>query len=488
MLVGMLPLVAVADHQDDTVEQTTGAPENQPGYWVNYLATVRGIEDAVCTKINESGNEAFVMPDEDDVAGHEGGDWVLLVVKQATTNYVFYDPIAGESYASHQGGGGYSHLIVCSVEFVPVGILAVSKDAAASYDLEHLWDIDKNAAQTLLQLPADGSGDGSITWTVDVTYEGSETSNGAVTGSITLDNSASNVAVEIDSITDTLSSGETATVTCPDDLPFVIPAGGSVTCTYEAATDSIEDGTNSVDVTGQFDDDDDPNNGINGEAIDNDPATADYSFVLDTETNATVNVTDLSSEFGPANLGSVTAPNDGQFTYSEDFSYEGFGGCRELTIDNTATITETGQSATEQVVIESECLVFEGATATGDGLKWRGNVPGSPNTWFEFSPFANTTGTIITGAKRNDIGEFNYDSVEGEICFDLDSPWVFADVAGNAKIEPLDAKPLSYLSPGQFSIHATLSGDSGCVDVPDASYGYAIHLDVGQWVSAGFGS
>jgi hypothetical protein len=76
------------------------------------------------------------------------------------------------------------------------------------------------------------------------------------------------------------------------------------------------------------------------------------------------------------------------------------------------------------------------------------------------------------------------------LCFELDDPWELADVAGNVKIQPLNEYPTAYLAPGKFAVHATVDPDdseSFCVTVPDATYGYAIHLDVGKWVSIGFG-
>jgi hypothetical protein len=489
ILVGLLPLVASATHQDDTVEQTQGAPENQPGYWVNYLETVRGIEDASCTKIDESGSSAFVMPAEP-----EGRDWVLLVVKQATTNYVFYDPIAGESYESHQGGGGFSHLIVCSVEepeFVPEGDLVVTKTAELTYSLSHKWDIDKNADQTSVQLLEGESA--TVTWQIDVDYLGADVTDAVVSGDITLDNLGSNVAARITSIEDNLDTGEVGVVDCPDDLPFDIPAGGSVTCTYEADLADPADGTNTVEVEGVFASDE-ASTMFDGEAI----AESDDAAFTDngpaSETYASVNVDDVSDYIGIGNqsFGPVNAPDGASFTYSETFTFEGVGECATLTIDNTATIRETGQSDDETVVIETECFVFEGETATGDGLAWSdvGSGKKKVNTWFEYSPFAESDGDIITGAKKTDIGDFTYTDVgsTAELCFDLDDPWVFAGVAGNVKIQPLSSQPTSYLAPGSFTYHFELDGSEGCVTVPDATYGYAIHLDVGQWVSVGFPS
>jgi hypothetical protein len=279
-------------------------------------------------------------------------------------------------------------------------------------------------------------------------------------------------------------------VECPEDFPFDIPAGETVDCDYEADADAAVDGTNTATVTGEF---------SHGEAIDVD-ATESYEFVLDTELHATVDVDDLSSEFGAQDFGSLnaadmTAGDITSFDYSETFTYEGVGNCEELTIDNTATVSsEDGlsESDDETVIIQTECIVFQGETATGEGDPWSeigAKKKDRVNTWFEYSPLATSSKDIVTGRKLTDIGGFTYDAAEDEICFVLDEPWLFADVSGNVKIEPLDEKPTSYISPGQFDIHATLSGDSGCVDVPDDDevWGYAIHLDVGQFVSLGFG-
>jgi LPXTG-motif cell wall-anchored protein len=102
---------ARADHvqPDDVVPHSAEA--NQAPFWETYLVDVREINDASCDKIDESGGSAFVMP-----AAANGETWVLLVVKQATTNFVYYDPIGGHPYPSAgETGPGFSHLIVCSV-------------------------------------------------------------------------------------------------------------------------------------------------------------------------------------------------------------------------------------------------------------------------------------------------------------------------------------------------------------------------------------
>ena len=105
----LLAGTAEANHEppDDIFEQEAGS--NDAPYWVDYLEDVRGITDATCEKIDQAADEAFVMP-----SPPSGQVWVLLDVKQATTNYVYYDPVAGHSYPSlGQQAPGYSHLIVC---------------------------------------------------------------------------------------------------------------------------------------------------------------------------------------------------------------------------------------------------------------------------------------------------------------------------------------------------------------------------------------
>jgi LPXTG-motif cell wall-anchored protein len=104
---------AQADHvdPDDEVANDGPAGTNDAPYWVNYLASVRGIDDATCTKINQASDDAWVMPAEP-----ADRDWVLLVVKQGDTNFVYYDPVAGHTYPSEgPNAPGHSHILVCSV-------------------------------------------------------------------------------------------------------------------------------------------------------------------------------------------------------------------------------------------------------------------------------------------------------------------------------------------------------------------------------------
>lgn len=115
LLIGVFTVfggVARANHvsPDDIVPHSSDA--NQGPFWETYLSEERDIDDATCSKVPDSGSDAFVMPSAPD-----GESWVLLVVKQATWNYVYYDPTGGHTYPSTgDQSPGYSHAIVCSAE------------------------------------------------------------------------------------------------------------------------------------------------------------------------------------------------------------------------------------------------------------------------------------------------------------------------------------------------------------------------------------
>ena len=101
---------ALADHEppDDTYESQPSDGSNDTPFWEAYLSNERGI-DGTCEKYDIADSEAFVLGDPPS-----GKVWVLLVVKQATTNYIYYDPVSGHSYPSTGNQApGYSHIIAC---------------------------------------------------------------------------------------------------------------------------------------------------------------------------------------------------------------------------------------------------------------------------------------------------------------------------------------------------------------------------------------
>ena len=94
---------------DDIVDQVNGPTgTNSPGFWEDYLADL-GVDDATCVHINEAGDEAYELG-----SPPAGQVWVMLVVKQATENYVFLNPIPNHDYpTTGDQSPGFSHAMEC---------------------------------------------------------------------------------------------------------------------------------------------------------------------------------------------------------------------------------------------------------------------------------------------------------------------------------------------------------------------------------------
>jgi hypothetical protein len=239
--------------------------------------------------------------------------------------------------------------------------LTVSKTAKTSFDREHFWDIDKMVETEngyfkdglpKIWLFTDGSGDETATWTVDVTYEGYEDSNFKVWGTITIENTGTLDAIVTD--VEDLLDGMAIPTSCDELVPFPLAVGETQECTYEYY-DYVE-GYNVANVTTE-----------RGNTYG--PASAPIVWgAPKTETNKTVTIEDCSDLFGCVELGKVTAPKDAKFTYTYDFAWADYGKalCGSYQYDNTATIVETGQSASASLKVNVQCFIYESAWAKGD--------------------------------------------------------------------------------------------------------------------------
>jgi hypothetical protein len=224
-----------------------------------------------------------------------------------------------------------------SVELCVGSDLIVTKTAAGSFDREYFWEIFKNADATEVSI-AEG-GDYTFHYTVEVNQTGFSDSGFEVHGVITVSNSNDWQSVTLTSLTDVVDNGGTCTV---DAGPYEVPASGSINVNYScsfAADPSSYSGTNTATATW--------NAATYFTPSGSDSGSANFTLSQDGATNQTVYVTD--SYAGP--LGSVDATDSAPFA-SASFEYDreesGVAGtCTEY--DNTATITETGQSADETV-------------------------------------------------------------------------------------------------------------------------------------------
>lgn len=232
-------------------------------------------------------------------------------------------------------GSGSQTVKVC------VGVdLTVSKTANPSFTRIYDWNISKAAGKTLIKQVG---GTATFNYTVIANQTGFTDSNWKVQGVITVVNPNDWQAITFD-IADVVNNGGSCTIDGGGTGLTVNPSDSltaSYTCSYASAP-SPSSGTNTAtaswDAAAAFT----PTGSAQG--------TAGFAFgAPTTRINQTIHVAD--SYAGP--LGDVTA-TDAQpfasksFTYARTVNVPAFG-C--VTYPNTATIVETGQSASQAVTV-----------------------------------------------------------------------------------------------------------------------------------------
>jgi hypothetical protein len=214
--------------------------------------------------------------------------------------------------------------------------LKVSKNATPSFTRTYTWGITKSVNPAVLDAG------GTAHYTVTVTETGFTDSNWQVTGTITVNNPNDWETVPLTGVTDAIDNGGTCVVS--GDTTQTIAAGGTATlgytCTYASAP-SPAGGTNTATATWDATAASTPHNSASGHA------TADFGSVTPTTVNAKITVIDSYK----GALGTVTATDTPPFT-SQTFTYDRklappSSGCTK--VNNTATIVETGQSASASV-------------------------------------------------------------------------------------------------------------------------------------------
>ncbi|MGH8944183.1 MAG: hypothetical protein ACRDWF_15305 [Acidimicrobiia bacterium] len=598
LFAALMPMSAAFADSPDTLPWT--AATNDPSYWEAWGLETHS-EVWSCTKED---NDADVPGGYTLGAPPAGSEWRLLVVKAGSDiNDLIWDPVVGTTY-EHSIQGGWSHVILCSVEVplelqvvkewdgdvdeidlddvtvtftiavnggtategagpvdvedgdsvvitelatglpdncsyesdldevspytvdpddaneddlitltvtntvdcvnVPQGLLSVDKTAEATFDRDHDWSILKLVDPAVVNLSIDGEGDATVTWNIDVTYEGFIDSGHEVTGTITITNDEPKFDARIDSVIDDL--GGELDCDFPDPataLPVTLAAdGGELVCDY-SLTGVTEDGTNTVSVTGELIDIEDATNVY---PID-ETGSANFSFALDEETDETVVVSDLSAlgdllggagytlEDLTLHAADYAADDVINFTYSLDFAYEDYGqeDCGDHTYGNTATVTGDEENDTDDasVDVNVQCLIFQGETAWAAN----GNTPGvfrynnRGGNWATYVQQEGKTTTLFAG-QFYDAGDVTLSapSVSGlvTITIDLDEPWEFGEDGSTLHVQTYANAPSGNPAPGQFAYTAECPDDPSDPDictivVPNANY-YGIHVGVGQWV------
>jgi len=357
--------------------------------------------------------------------------------------------------------------------------LTVSKTAETSYTRTHSWDIAKKVetedgwmkdGYAKIWLYIDGHGDETATWTVDVTYGGYTDSDWNVTGLISIANTGTLDAV-ITCIDDVLA-GTQISVTCPVALPYVLPAGQTLLCTY--SENGHFTGTNVATVTTERD-------------VYSSQADVTWGEPT-TEVNKTVSIRDISDLFGAVDLGSVTAPNNARFTYSKAFAWADYGAEGSYFYANTATILETGQYATAGLKVNVQGYVYETAFAKGDDATdfiptfsrwgWTNRIGEGTYTWDLWAGAAQcdtSKGTLVGSVTVVYSGgqvAVTYQAANGNV---IDETHVYAGYDMFPKVK-IGKKMVDTVAPGAYTNPGSFTGSvyviaHAVVGMPDPTFG-----------------
>jgi hypothetical protein len=288
------------------------------------------------------------------------------------------NPNTGEPY-------GLSHISFCYNAPTQPYALTVAKDAYTTFTRSYEWMIAKSANPNAWTLTAGESG--TSTYTVSVTRVAAYDNDWAVSGNITITNPSPS-DVTLTGVLDDVS-GVPASVSCPS---MIIPAGGTLVCTYYAALPDGNNRINTVTVT--------TDGPVSGGS-----ATADVIFGEPTTTiNGTIDVVD-------SNGLSWSFADSGSAVYDRVFTCPDAQGTHE----NVATIVQTNQSAEAAVTVECMLPVVrkDAVTSFTRGYQWNILKTVAPDTWNLFRGDSGTS--VYTVALERSSDEDSGWAVSGHI-------------------------------------------------------------------------
>jgi len=357
--------------------------------------------------------------------------------------------------------------------------LEVTKTAVTSYTRTHEWSIEKSVDPIEFYLYIDGRGDGTATWTVDVTYEGYVDSDFNVSGTITIKNNGT-LDANITDIVDVLE-GTQIEITCVEELPYLLEVGETLTCTY--SVDGYVEGWNEVTVTtdeGTYDAED-------VELIWGEPTTNVHASVEITDTNDTGGVLPQTLYAADYVAGAVET-----YTYTKDFTWADYGqdACGTHNYQNTAKVMDGELMLdydTAELDVYVQCYIYEYETAYAKGgsaecfiptfSNWGWTNPIRPGT-YEMGLWA-AAGRCDTGKGTlvGSVSVFFNGCVEVE--YDVDSPYILDEThvyAGCSKFPKMKVgkKLVDTVAPGQYYNNCPVVGCSSVYVIAQAVVGIPI--------------
>lgn len=273
--------------------------------------------------------------------------------------------------------------------------LTVAKDATPSFTRTYKWSIAKSVDKTLLD-PG-----GTATYTVTVTETGFMDSAWQVNGTITITNPNDFESVTLTGVTDAVDNGGSCMVS--GNTTAVIAASSNValtyTCTYSSAP-TPSSGTNTATASWDKTAASTPDASAQG--------THTFAFTTPTTTvNKTITVTDtMGGTLGTATATDSTPFTSQTFTYTHKFTPPA-SGCQ--TVNNTATIKETGQTASASVKNCNSGALTMGfwQNKNGQGIISGANQAALGMWLKQYNPFSNAPSTGLAAYVSNIISGAN---------------------------------------------------------------------------------
>jgi hypothetical protein len=330
-----------------------GTFSNDSGTTAHLMYNMDGSDDEVVLMRSQAlspgsgvSDITVLVPDSDFPAGCDYGSTTC-------NQYVYFYSAMGGLGTSTQGNGcsaGCNYNVTAGFEewrtrLLPV--VDVTKTVNASINTTFDWTVKKYVsdddtcqtgfidAQTAAAADAlnidlfNGQSD-TVCWKIVSTRGDPQTSNGTISGNITISNPTGGTVIStsidavLNSVDDIVTQGGTShpTITCPFSFPHTIKAGTSVVCPYTESTSSTAAGSNTAKA---FLD--------NGTAPDLEYDSDAVPFTVgNTTTDATASLTDSRGLPGKP----ITLSGSDTRTYTQDLS------CSDApTVTNTATLTET---------------------------------------------------------------------------------------------------------------------------------------------------
>jgi hypothetical protein len=233
-----------------------------------------------------------------------------------------------------------------SVQLCTPEDLIVTKDANPSFTRTYNWSISKTVDKTLVE--QSGGGTATLNYTVKVSETSFTDSNWQVMGTIIVSNPNDFESIALTGVTDALDNSGTCKIT-GGNTTAAIPAGGiaalSYTCSYPSQPAYNTTVTNTATAMWDQTAASTPSGSATGSAT--------FKFTAPTTTvNKTVTITDTFNGV-KTTLGTLTATDSTPFT-SQTFTYSHTvnvptSNC--VTYPNTATVVETGQTASASVEV-----------------------------------------------------------------------------------------------------------------------------------------